>query len=416
MTGPSPHPFWPVCALACSLFVAPGAEAMTGSALEGLQAAKPPTNAAPATTSPARATTDPVALKGDAVREKGDLVGALALYQKALAAKPRSVPLLWRVGTTQYEAERWKDAAATFTRLLQVDPKHGAALAFRGLARFQLTDYETAIVDLLQAKALGVSGDPDLGSVARFHAGLALTRLDQHEMALQTLGEFAIVGDDSPRVIEAMGLPTLRMPLLPSEVPPERRELILMAGRASYLMAARLLSAAKAAFEELALRYPETPNVHYAYGSFLLAEDSDRALTMFARELKLQPGHLYSLMQLAFEHLKRGEPAKARPFAEQAVQVGQRNFVAHKALGQCLLELGEIEPAIAALESARALASDSPSVRFTLAQAYQRAGRGEDAARERAEFARLDRLARIHRSGVSAVGGIAGDSDGTIQK
>jgi tetratricopeptide (TPR) repeat protein len=409
-----PRQSWSLCALAAGMIVTGGAAALA-TAAQAPQAGSKPAQAAPPA-APARPTTDPVAKKGDAARASGDLDGALALYQKALAANPRSLPLLWRVGTAQYEAERWKEAAATFTRLLQVDPKHGAALAFRGLARFQLADYETAIVDLLQAKALGVSGDPDLGSVARFHAGLTLTRLNQHELALQTLGEFALVGDDSPRVIEAMGLPTLRMPLLPSEVPPERRELVMMAGRASYLMAARLQQAAKAAFEEIVLRYPETPNVHYAYGSFLLGEDSDRALSMFARELKLQPGHLYSLMQLAFEHLKRGEPALARPFAEQAVQVGPRNFVAHKALGQCLLEAGEIEQAIASLETARALADDSPSVRFTLAQAYQRAGRSQDAARERAEFARLDRLARIHRSGVQAVGGIAGDSAATPRK
>jgi len=405
-----PRPLRSLCAIACALcalFLAAGAEAMAGP-LGGLQASKPMSTAP--VTARARPTTDPVALKGDKIRETGDLLGALALYQKALAAKPRSLPLLWRVGTTEYETERWKDAVATFTRLLKVDPEHGAALAFRGLARFQLGDYETAIVDLLQAKARGVSGDPDLGSVARFHAGLALTRLDQHEMALQTLGEFALEGNDSPRVIEAMGLPTLRMALLPSELAPERRELILMAGRASYLMAARLLPAAKAAFEELVLRFPDTPNVHYAYGSFLLAEESDRALTMFARELKLQPGHLYSILQLAFEHLKRGEPAVARPWAEQAVRIAPRSFVAHKALGQCQLEAGEVEPAIASLETARALAEDSPSVRFTLAQAYQRAGRDADAARERAEFARLDRLARIQRSGVQAVGGIAVDS------
>jgi tetratricopeptide (TPR) repeat protein len=408
-------PRWRIGTVAAALVVTLGTALPARAQAPGKPPAAKAAKSAPQT-APARPTADPVAKKGDALRESGDLAGALALYQKALAAKPRSVPLLWRVGTTQYESERWKDAVATFTRLLQVDPKHGAALAFRGLASFNLADYETAIVDLLQAKALGVSGDPDLGSVARFHAGLTLTRLDQHEMALQTLGEFALEGNDAPRIIEAMGLPTLRMPLLPSELPPERRELVLMAGRASYLMAARLLPAAKAAFEELVLRYPETPNVHYAFGSFLLAEESDRALTMFARELKLQPGHLYSILQLAFEHLKRGEPGEARPWAEQAVRIAPRSFVAHKALGQCQLEAGEIGPAIASLEAARALAADSPSVRFTLAQAYQRAGRESDAARERAEFARLDRLARIQRSGVQAVGGIAGDSAATPPK
>ena len=55
--------------------------------------------------------------------------------------------------------------------------------------------------------------------------------MEQFEQALETLGEFAAEGNDNPRVIEAMGIATLRMPLLPTEMPPERREMVLMAGR-----------------------------------------------------------------------------------------------------------------------------------------------------------------------------------------
>jgi hypothetical protein len=51
------------------------------------------------------------------------------------------------------------------------------------------------------------------------------------------------------------------------------------------------------------------------------------------------------------------------------------------------------------------LAPDSPGLHFSLARAYQRAGRAEDAAREREEFTRLDRLARTQRSGAQSVGG-----------
>ena len=39
-----------------------------------------------------------------------------------------------------------------------------------------------------------------------------MTRIEQYEQALETLGEFAGEGDDNPRVIEAMGIATLRMP------------------------------------------------------------------------------------------------------------------------------------------------------------------------------------------------------------
>ena len=48
--------------------------------------------------------------------------------------------------------------------------------------------------------------------------------------------------------------------------------MVLMAGRASYMMATRNTASAQKAFEALVARYPETPNVHYAFGVFLLQE------------------------------------------------------------------------------------------------------------------------------------------------
>jgi Tfp pilus assembly protein PilF len=142
-----------------------------------------------------------------------------------------------------------------------------------------------------------------------------------------------------------MGLATLRMPFLPIECPPDRREMVLMAGRASYLMATRNTAGSAKAFEALVARYPETPNVHYAYGVFLLQEQSDKAIEEFTRELKIQPDHPASMMQLAFEYLKRSDGASALPWARRAVATAPREFPAHKALGQALLETGDVDGA-----------------------------------------------------------------------
>ena len=79
------------------------------------------------------------------------------------------------------------------------------------------------------------------------------------------------------------------------------------------MMATRNTAAADKAFEALASRYPETPNVHYAYGVFLWQEQPDKAIEEFKRELELQPDHPWSLMQIAYEYLKRGEGAAALP-------------------------------------------------------------------------------------------------------
>lgn len=339
-----------------------------------------------------------------AARQAERFEEAAGLYGKLIKIDPDYVEGHWYQGTSYYSLDNHEKCRDAFRRVIRLAPENGSAYAFLGMCEYGLKEYERALQHLIQSRRLGV-GDPDLGSAARYHAAILMTRMEQHEQALETLGEFANEGNDNPRVIEAMGIATLRMPMLPVETPPDRREMILMAGRASYMMATRNTAAAERAFEALATRYPETPNVHYAYGVFLLQEKPDRAIEEFKRELELQPGHAWSLMQIAYEYLTRGDAKSALPFAQQAVEAAPKAFPARKALGQALLETGDVEGAIRELETGITLAPESPGLHFTIARAYQRAGRTEDATRARGEFTRLDRMARTRRSGEQSVGG-----------
>jgi predicted Zn-dependent protease len=88
------------------------------------------------------------------------------------------------------------------------------------------------------------------------------------------------------------------------------------------------------------------------------------------------------------------------PFAEQAVQHDPTSFPARNALGRLLLELEQTDRAIKELETGVKLAPDSPEMRFALARAYSRAGRKNEATKERAEFMRLDKLRRARREGL----------------
>lgn len=330
---------------------------------------------------------------------------AIGLYAKAVKIKPDYVEGYWYQGTAYYSLDNFRMGADIFRKVVRLAPKNGAAYAFLGLCEFGLKDYDRALQHLLQSRILGVGDTGDLGNVARYHAAVLMTRMEQFEQGLETLGEFASAGNDNPRVIEAMGVATLRMAMLPTEAPADRREMVLMAGRASYMMATRNTASAAKAFEALAARYPETPNVHYAYGVYLLQEQPDRAIEEFKRELELQPGHGWSLMQIAFEYLKRSDGAAALPWAQQAVAAAPNAFPARKALGQALLETGDVDGAIKELLIGIKLAPDSPGLHFTLARAYQRAGRIEDATRERELFTALDRDSRTQRSGAQSVGG-----------
>lgn len=330
---------------------------------------------------------------------------AIGLYAKAVKLKPKYVEGYWYQGTAYYSLDDFPHCAAMFRKVVRLAPKNGAGYAFLGLCEFGLREYDRSLQHLVQGRNLGVGDAKELDSVARYHAAILMTRMEQYEQALERLGEFAAEGDDNPRIIEAMGIATLRMPMLPTEYPPERREMILMAGRASYMMATRNTASAEQAFEALAARYPETPNVHYAYAICLLIEKADKAIEEFKRELELQPGHPPSMIQLAFEYENRGDAASALDWARKAVAAVPKDFAAHKALGQALLDSGDLDGAIKELQTGIALAPESPGLHFTLARAYQRAGRLDEAGRERDEFTRLDRLARTRRSGAQSVGG-----------
>lgn len=342
----------------------------------------------------------------DKARAENQLDQAIALYFKAVQMRPSWTEGWWNLGTISYELDRYGPAKDAFRRVVQEYPENAAAWGFIGLCEYELGEYDSALTNLLHARTLGIAGFKELAPVVRYHAAILLTRMAQYDHALQLLNEFAIEGNDNPRVIEAFGIAVLRKPMLPSEVPGTQRDLVMMAGRAQYFSAARMLPAAKQAFEQLALRYPETPSVNYARGVFLLAEEPDLGIEALKKELEISPNDVWSMLQLAFEYIKRGEYETAKSWAEKAVQGDPTNFVAHKALGQVLLELGDVEGAIRELEAGVEIAPDSPALRFQLAKAYQKAGRGPDAERERAEFMRLDRIVRAQRSGSQAVGGM----------
>jgi predicted Zn-dependent protease len=129
--------------------------------------------------------------------------------------------------------------------------------------------------------------------------------------------------------------------------------------------------------------------VHYVYGVFLLSQDADAALKEFKRELEISPAHYPSMVQMAFEYLKRDQYNDALPLAEKAVQLAPKMYAARNVLGRILLELDQVDRAVKELEEGVRIAPTSPEMHFALARAYTRAGRKDDANREREAFKKL---------------------------
>ncbi|HXG65352.1 MAG TPA: tetratricopeptide repeat protein [Blastocatellia bacterium] len=371
----------------------------SGRAAKGRQAGK----ARPSAKS--NAAFDEAAKRADEARLAGRLDEAIAFYLQALQARPTWAEGWWYAGAILYEKDRYVEARNAFRNLVALDAKKGTAWGMLGLCEFQTREYDRAIISLQRGRLLGLGGNQELAAVVRYHAAILYIRLEQFELAYDILREFVREGNESPKVVEAFGLTMLRMPFLPSEIPPDKREQVLLAGRAGFNLAARRMDESRKAFDELLARYPEAPNVHYAFGIYLLNQDADAALEEFRRELKISPSHVPAMLQIAFEYLKRNEHETALPWAEKSVQLAPNLFPARNVLGRVLLELGQVERAIKELEAGVKLAPDSPEMHYALARAYTRAGRKADAAREREIFQRLEKLLRAQREGPQAVGG-----------
>ena len=328
--------------------------------------------------------------KAEVAREADQIPEAIRLYKQLVQLKPGSVEYWWYLGSLYYESDQYPEGQTAFRRVTGLKPEMSLGWAMLGLCEFETKDYERALVHLSRADDLKIPKQGDYYDVAKYHLALLLIRSAQFELAVQEMIEFLQSGKETPQFTEAMGLAGLRKPLLPKELPATEREVILDVGRAMCDSAERRADAVENDIRELLAKYPNVSQIHYMIGAMLLSSDPDRALSEFKAELEVSPSHPQALVAIAQEYFKRGQFESALPYAEKAIKADSGYFTAHAVLGQILAD-GNLDVArgIRELQTAVRLAPNQPQVHFALGTAYVRAGRKEDAAKERAEFLRL---------------------------
>jgi tetratricopeptide (TPR) repeat protein len=353
---------------------------------------------------PAQSTNDPTPVKpqngsaaiqriskqAEAAREENRVDDALTLYKRGVALHPDWEEGWWYIGSLNYDLDNYSLARDAFRHLTLLNPKIAVGWGMLGLCEFETKQYDPSLAHLRHAVELGISSDQNISDVIEYHLALLLTRSEHYEEAMRIISAFAERHLTQPQYVEAMGLAALRKPLLPDELPPVERELVMDTGRTMYDAAARRANEASLEFQLLLDKYPRELNIHYLYGSFLLLSNADEALVQLKKELEILPTHVPALVTLAGEYVGRHEYNTAFPYAERAVAADPESFAAHAVLGRVLTEGGLDPPrGLKELEQAEKLAPTSPQVRIALATAYAKAGKTEDATRERQEFLRL---------------------------
>jgi tetratricopeptide (TPR) repeat protein len=332
--------------------------------------------------------------RAEEARKSNHSEEAVALYQAGLALQPSWDEGWWYLGTGLYELRRYSEARTAFQRLAALTPQNGSAWALLGLCEFQLADYPSSLKNLTKSEQLGIADNPEMASVVHYHAAILLNREGNFDRARDQLQPFESEGNNSPQILDAIGINALRLQLLPSEIPTEKRALITKAGQAAWRpYNAGHPERAEQLFQELVAAYPNTPHLHDAYGSYLLGSDPEKALAEFAQELKVDPADVLARTQMVYLYLKQGAPEKGLPLAREAVRLQPESVMAHNAFGRVLLATGQAGAGIEQLQAAVRLAPEIPESHFTLAEAYRTSGKSAEAAKEMAEFERLKKQA-----------------------
>jgi predicted Zn-dependent protease len=224
-----------------------------------------------------------------------------------------------------------------------------------------------------------------------YHKGLLLLRAWQFESALETLGRLAKQGSTAEEFYQALGMTMLRMK--PSDAPPAgstEAQVVSAIGQAQALAAEKRYDEARQQYQQLVAQSPDFPNIHYAYGRFLLdSRDVDDAIRQFEEEIKRDPNDVNARLQIASVRY-REDSAAGIPYAEQAVKLDPKLPLGHYLLGLLYLDTGRAAEAIPELEAAKTFFTNEPRVYFALASAYSKVGRKKEATQARATFTKLN--------------------------
>jgi len=315
---------------------------------------------------------------------------AARLYRQAVKKRPDWAEGWGYLAASLFTLNRYPEARDAYRQTTVLTPKNGPSWAYMGFCEFELRDYRNAFDHLMKGKQLGLGNDLTLLSRVHYELALLWDTAGQFEMATKEISFLANAGDMSPPVVEATGLIVLRLPLFPYEIPATRHELVMKAGEAGWQVNAQHLEEARHLYKDLVAQHPQEANLHYAYGLALTVSDQDAAVAELEKTLDLNPKHVPALIEAAFLSLEMGQLEKSERWAQRALEIEPKNYAPHNILGRIFVQTGHSEKGITELETAVRLAPSIASSHFNLAQAYQKAGKSADAAREFAAFRELD--------------------------
>jgi tetratricopeptide (TPR) repeat protein len=313
----------------------------------------------------------------------------IALYQRALKLDPEWDEGLWDSASLLYEKDKFAEARDLLRRFVADQPKAGIGWSLLGLAESQTHEYARALDHLREGMTLGTGGSQGMARSVSYYSAILLARFEMYDQSQSLLFQMARSGQAESFLVEPIGLATLRMPLLPDEIPSDRRELVRLAGEAAFAVSDQHPDEAEKLFRQMIATYPNEPGANFLFGAFLMTEHPEEGIKEMKRELEVSPFHVPARVRLAEEYVKEGQLGCALPLAAEAVKLDPQDATTHLARGEALAAKGDIPAATHELETARDLAPEVMKIRWALLKTYTAAGRSEDAAQEKGAIEKL---------------------------
>jgi protein O-GlcNAc transferase len=326
-----------------------------------------------------------------ALQRLGRQQEAIPWFEKAVSAEPQNASLLANLGLAMTMTGKAQEALPYLERAHVADPKNATIVKDRGVAHIQLAAFDEAIKDYTEALAL----DPN---DAQLHYDLGLAyklkdRMDEAAAELKKAGEMDPQLEDPPYTL---GILYMQLGRLDEAVVELRKAVTLRPDNGSAwallgstLKQAERLPEAKEALEKAIALQPGQPGSMVNVAGVLAemaaklgpeAEAAESASDQAkAGELRAQ---MKDLRAQAADWRKRGAA-----LSQAAVNRQRASFLLNA--GNQLLLKGQIADAISRYQESIAADGTFAEPHGQLALAYDRQGRAQEAATERAKAAEL---------------------------
>jgi len=324
-------------------------------------------------------------------REENRGDDAIGLYQQALKLRPEWKQGLWFLGILLYDKEQYREVRDLMRRFVSLEPRAGGGWALLGMSEFQTREYSRSLDHLQRARTLGLGDQKEMAEALFYYVSVLLTRFEQYDEAMALLIGLRKSGSSADLLTEPIGLAALRYPLLPAEIPPDRKEMFRMAGQAALADESKKHDEAEKLLLAMTTAYPNEPGAHFFYGVFLLNARPADGIKELELELEIAPFNLTAKLRLADEYLQEQQFDEAIRLADEVVKLEPANASGFLVLGETLVAKGALDRGIVALETSRKLRPATVRTHWDLLRAYTSAGRVEDARREKDDIEKLRR-------------------------